>query len=365
MKVLASIAEAMWAPWEDAAVMTDDAGRVISCNEVFEKLSGRSRRELQQIPATNLVPQTSMRIYQEMWHRLNLCEPWKGVLVDQHGGRMTWWTYDEIWPIDYGQRTIGYWARIRAGAPGERHWDPRQPDDALALTPVFQPLVEVESGEIWGYEALIRPQLGGVDLSPDALFAWAGSSGAVARVDQWCLECTAVALKDAQMPDGRWISLNVRADTLDEPTWLNEFLDRFPVSRERVILEVCEQDGRPKNIPSWHALKQAYPGVMWALDDWGAGRNDIDRLVNMAPDWVKIDRAWLLLASGDHDARTLLAECAWAERSGRHVIMEGVETAEEVQLCKNVGIARGQGHFWGRPSRLMKEGAVRGSIGMD
>lgn len=355
LKVLTHVAEALWAKWEDAAVMTDDAGRIVSCNATFERLSGRSSQELRaQKPGLNSAGQTPVEIYQEMWRRLNLHEPWRGILLNQRPDQTTWWAYDEIWPIDCGQRTIGYWARVRDAmtVPAMNRQTPSAQWDALTVSPVFQPIVTVGDARPWGYEALIRPQLNGVSLPPDTLFSLAEASDSVLFVDRRCLESVASVLRDAGLPrETDIISLNVRSATLAEPQWLNDFLDHFPIPRAQVIVEICEKDLRPENFPSWEALRQAYPGVHWALDDWGAGQNDIERLMKVTPDWVKIDRSWLLLATDDADARSLLEGfCAWAERTGRGVIMEGVESRADVQLCQVLGIQNGQGYWWGRPA---------------
>jgi EAL domain-containing protein (putative c-di-GMP-specific phosphodiesterase class I) len=289
-----------------------------------------------------------------MWRRLKMHEPWRGVLLNERPDHTVWWAYDEIWPIECGAQTIGYWARMRdlmsktAAEPISLSID----WGILTLSPVFQPVVFADTGKILGYEALIRPQLGARAISPDTLFEMADATNTVKYVDMLCLEATAAIFRDGDpCLDNLRLSLNVRTVTLADTEWFNAFLDRLPLARTNVVVEVSEKDPLPSNFETWADLRRPYSGVLWALDDWGSGQNDIARLIELTPEWVKIDRSWLLAASSQPIARELLQQfTGWAETAGMHVVLEGVETAEDAALCTAMGIRTGQGYYWGRPA---------------
>jgi EAL domain-containing protein (putative c-di-GMP-specific phosphodiesterase class I) len=132
----------------------------------------------------------------------------------------------------------------------------------------------------------------------------------------------------------------------------------------RVVMELTEQvkvDDYPKLS---HALKQMrFMGVRLAIDDTGAGFASLAHILKLAPDLIKLDRE---LTSGiEHDpVRGALgaALVSFASRTGAEIIAEGIETAAELEVLRDLGIRYGQGYFLCRPtsadsipSRLSRE----------
>ncbi|PSR32310.1 MAG: hypothetical protein C7B46_14900 [Sulfobacillus benefaciens] len=351
-RLLTAMADALWADWEDAAVLTDRDGRILTCNPAFEALTGRSRQILRyQKPGINSAGSTPQTVYDDLWERLGMCQPWRGMLLNRRPDGTTWWAYDEIWPIRFGDNVLGYWVRVRnAGAQPVAALAEPLAWDNLTVDPVFQPLIASRSGSIVGYEALIRPQVAGIPMGPDRLFAMADITGILKQVDQRALTAVAGVLEGVSWPDDWMLSLNIRGVTLMDVEWVLAYLDRLPMPRSQVIIEIAEKDGLPQPFPSWKALRSAYPDVQFAVDDWGTGQNDIARLIDLAPEWIKIDRTWLLSAQAHRHSRELLQGfVGWVHGTGARVILEGVESADDNDLADALNMDAAQGYFWGRP----------------
>ena len=103
-------------------------------------------------------------------------------------------------------------------------------------------------------------------------------------------------------------------------------------------------------------------GFQFALDDTGAGYAGLEELLEIEPDYIKIDRAVVSGVDQDPACQDVLA--AWlqlAEKMGAEVIGEGLDTLEELEMLARLGIPFGQGWLFGRPTPLrVAEGSVRG-----
>ncbi len=139
--------------------------------------------------------------------------------------------------------------------------------------------------------------------------------------------------------------------TLAHPEWLDSFLAESKVPQHCIIVGISERDDLPSDIEGWGHLRERYPAIRFALDDWGSGHNDTARLVELRPEWVKVDRTWLVKAQHDDAAKVLLRDFAtWARHTQQpRVILEGIEPVDDVQLASWCGITLGQGYLWGRP----------------
>jgi len=346
---------AMWAPWNEAMVLTDASGRILTCSPAFTVLVGRSLDQLQgHKPIDYGVGLIEEALSLKMWDQLKRGQPWRGVLKNQAPDGSTWWGYNEIFPIFHRGTIDRYWARVRPVlAPGGRGPTALQTRwDGLVLHPVFQALVNVSDGVPWAFEALIRPQFFDCAVSPMDFYTMVEALDLVDVADRWVLDAIRDALAPRAWPTAYHLTINVRMATLVHGDWLHRFLQDSGVPRDRLILEISERDDMQAEIGGWSALRERYPGVQFALDDWGSGHNDMARLIELQPEWLKIDRSWLLEAQQDGVAQRLLQNfVSWLhdEMPQTRVIMEGIETADDVRVAQSCGILFGQGYFWGRP----------------
>ena len=231
-----------------------------------------------------------------------------------------------------------------------------------ALKAVYQPIVELKSGRVIGYEGLVRPLPDSGFSNAGELFAAAEVTGRQAELDQSCIDVVIAGAKE--LAADTILSLNLSPRTLESPEFsvsaLIRQLERHGITPNRTILELTEResvddlDRLRQNVAACHAA-----GLRLAADDVGAGNAGLRLLSQMQFDIVKID---LSLVQGGTQLKTSLAVVSslqeLAQRWGAWVIAEGVETAEQLELIRGLGISAGQGYLLGRPGDALDLGTV-------
>jgi diguanylate cyclase (GGDEF)-like protein len=226
-----------------------------------------------------------------------------------------------------------------------------------AMHPVFQPIVELVSGRIVGYEGLVRVPHESTFAHTGALFDAAEAAGRVQDLDRAALDV--VLGGAAGIPDDVLISLNVSPRTLESgdlnATVFLAILRRHGVAPNRVILELTEREAvrEPERLrDTLRGVQLA--GVRVAADDVGAGNAGLRLLSQFQFDVVKIDLSLVQGSRGgvgsDQTLSVLGSLVQMADRLGAMTIAEGVETPEQLRTIRELGITAGQGYLLGRPS---------------
>lgn len=213
---------------------------------------------------------------------------------------------------------------------------------ARAFYPVFQPIVDLETGQTVGFEALTRFAGGS---RPDQVFADAARVGLGADLEAATL---ADAIRDAvDLPAGAWLSLNVSPVLLAECDVLVDLL----ADRTRpIMLEITEHELIDDYAPLHAAMRRLGPDVRLAVDDAGAGVANFGHLVDLRPDLVKIDASLIRGANADVSRQALIVGLVhFAAASGALVLAEGIETAAEQETVHRLGVTLGQGFHLARP----------------
>ena len=221
---------------------------------------------------------------------------------------------------------------------------------------VYEPIVEVESRTVFGYEALARGAEGSRLQSPLALFSAAEEHELVFELDCVCRESGLRGAVD--FPAGTKLFLNIRPTTIHDPSFqearLIETLERCQLSPTDVVFEISEQESIA-SFGAFREMRDYYRGLgfQFALDDTGAGYAGLEELLEVEPDYIKIDRA--MVSGVDQDpARqdVLTALLQLADKMGAQVIGEGLDTLEELEMLGRLGIRFGQGWLFGHPTPL-------------
>jgi diguanylate cyclase (GGDEF)-like protein len=225
-----------------------------------------------------------------------------------------------------------------------------------AMTPAFQPIVELASGRVLGYEGLVRVPRESTFAHTGALFDAAEAAGRVQDLDRAALD---VVLAGASgIPDDVLISLNVSPRTLESgelnATVFLAILRRHGIAPNRVILELTEREAvrEPERLrDTLRGVQLA--GVRVAADDVGAGNAGLRLLSQFQFNVVKIDlslvQGSLSGAGADQTLSVLGSLVQMADRLGAMTIAEGVETPEQLRTIRELGITAGQGYLLGRP----------------
>jgi EAL domain-containing protein (putative c-di-GMP-specific phosphodiesterase class I)/putative methionine-R-sulfoxide reductase with GAF domain len=211
------------------------------------------------------------------------------------------------------------------------------------VSAVVQPVVRTADQLIVGYEALARmPTLPA--RPPDWWLARAGEVGLRSQLEIACLQA-AVAL--GPTPDDRLLFVNLSPSLLADPLAL-DLLDQLP---DRLVIELTEQEA----VEDYDALRRDLVpwlsrGVRIAIDDTGAGYSSLRHVIELTPDFLKLDRELVRDLDSDRNRRALVsAVAAFASEVGTSVIAEGVETATELGVLRDAEVDLVQGYLLARP----------------
>jgi EAL domain-containing protein (putative c-di-GMP-specific phosphodiesterase class I) len=221
-----------------------------------------------------------------------------------------------------------------------------------AFHPVFQPIVELASGETVGYEALTRFDS---RQRADLCFADAWSVGLGADLELATLEDAVTAA--GRLPAGLWLNLNVSPRLLADPERLREILC---AGDRPLVLEITEHEV----IEDYAALHKAVGAlgadIRLAVDDAGAGVANFGHIIELRPDFVKLDISLVRGVNADLGRQAMVAGMRhFARTAGCRLIAEGVETEEEARTLTGFGVEFGQGYLLGRPEPVEVWAGVR------
>jgi EAL domain-containing protein (putative c-di-GMP-specific phosphodiesterase class I)/GGDEF domain-containing protein len=227
--------------------------------------------------------------------------------------------------------------------------------DERALTVHFQPIVALSDARIAAHEALIRGPRDMPLQSPDALFAAARREGLAHDLE---VACVVLALErwSAQGQPGR-LFVNISASAMVRcfkghgAAALSGCVQALGVDPGCLTFEITEHE-HVSDIPLLVSVvnQVTAAGMRLALDDFGDGRSSLRLWSELGPDVVKVDKYFTReISSSAQRLKTLRALMQIAETFGTTLVAEGVETADDLRLLRDLGIPLAQGYFLGRP----------------
>ncbi len=213
---------------------------------------------------------------------------------------------------------------------------------ARAFHPVYQPIVELETREVVGYEALTRFDSG---QRPDLCFADAWAVGLGPEME---LATLAAAVEGGRgLAPGLWLDLNVSPRLLVDPGRLRPLL----WSAERpLVLEVTEHEVIADYDLVREAIRELGRDIRLAVDDAGAGVANFGHIIDLRPDFVKLDISLVRRVNANLGRQAMVVGMRHFSRTaGCRLIAEGVETAEEARTLTKLGVEFAQGYLFGHP----------------
>lgn len=245
--------------------------------------------------------------------------------------------------------------------PGTRALQLREPlRQALlsrAVEAYFQPIVELGSGQVTGFESLARWYHDGRYVEPDVFIPIATRSGLTPALTEHMLDLACAQL-------ARWsgylghrhlrVGVNVSPQSIGDPGLpdrVARHMARYGIGPGQLVLEITE-DALLQDLPTATAVTHRLCdlGVVLSLDDFGAGYSSLLHLRQIPLNSVKIDRGF----AGDIDTnpeteRFMRALIAFGRDLGLRVIVEGVERPTQADVLRRIGGTLAQGHLFGRP----------------
>ncbi|MGZ4269622.1 MAG: sensor domain-containing phosphodiesterase [Solirubrobacteraceae bacterium] len=218
----------------------------------------------------------------------------------------------------------------------------------------YQPVVELRSRRVVGYEALARGPRGSALEGPDALFAAARGAGRLEEIDWLCQTAALRGALAAGLRAPAILFLNIEPDTSGFMPLELRALYSQATAQFSVAVEVTERalTERPAALLG-HVADMRALGCAIALDDVGAEVDSLAMMALLAPEVIKLDLALTEAADEDHIAELVTAVGAQAERSGATILVERIETARQAELVDALGARLAQGWLFGRRARMV------------
>ena len=230
----------------------------------------------------------------------------------------------------------------------------------------YLPIVDVQTGRVKGLEALARwqhPRLGLVQ--PAEFIAMAMETGLIVDIDQWVLQTASRQLHDwrRELAGAARCSISVNfsqklLEQRDLGTQIDRVLKEAHLSPEDLNLDITESSLCNGDAAAHLMLSDLHKrGFGLHMDDFGTGKSWLKHLHSSDVDSIKVDRSFLA------DRQVLTRLVSIARDLGKKVIAEGVETAEQLRMVREVGCDSAQGFFFTPPLDVLKaRGLLQGGV---
>jgi diguanylate cyclase (GGDEF)-like protein/PAS domain S-box-containing protein len=227
---------------------------------------------------------------------------------------------------------------------------------------VFQPQIDLKTGEVAGGEALIRWNHPGRGLVlPGDFIPLAEETNLIVPIGSWVLKqaCLTAQLWRAERPIEKplTIAVNVSAKQLSHSELVDDValvLEETATDPSTLCLEITESvigADSPTSVRQLHGLKDL--GVSLVMDDFGKGFSSLSYLRSLPVDILKIDQSFVLGSAQPHDRALLQAAVDMAHALDLKVVAEGVENVEQLEKVQNSGSDMAQGFFFGEPQESL------------
>ncbi len=245
--------------------------------------------------------------------------------------------------------------------------DLRQAIERGELWVAYQPIVRVAGEEICGFEALVRwnhPVRG--PISPVKFIPLAEECGLIASIGKWVLKTALI--EAAHWPDQVRVAVNLSPIQFNDPAIVKtvaQLLKETGVRSERLELEITEgvflAEGDTTD-ETFAGLKSL--GVRLALDDFGTGYSSLGYLKKAPFDKIKIDQSFVRGAASttNRNSAIIRAIVTLADTLGMDTTAEGVETHDDLNLIRELGVSQVQGYIFGRPAAAQDARQLANSV---
>jgi EAL domain-containing protein (putative c-di-GMP-specific phosphodiesterase class I) len=223
----------------------------------------------------------------------------------------------------------------------------------------YQPLFDLSSGRVTGFEALARwehPELGAI--SPVTFIAVAEDAGLIIPLTDFVLRSACRQLREWQLRDASFANLNVHVNVSANDLAHSDLVARVTAALvearlqpQHLTLELTENilmERLEAALPLLSELRRL--GVGLSVDDFGTGYSSLRHLAILPVNSLKIDRAFVAdLHRGSNEAAVVRAIILLGNSLGKSIIAEGIETAPQMEQLRQMGCSSGQGFHLSRP----------------
>ncbi|MCH5193511.1 MAG: GGDEF and EAL domain-containing protein [Oscillospiraceae bacterium] len=225
--------------------------------------------------------------------------------------------------------------------------------DECRVRYAFHSIVNAKTGEIYGYEALMRPQ-SNVFQSPLDLLRIAKTSARLNEIERMTWTRALAEFKEqieaGRIPGDCHVFVNSISNCVLDPSDVKYIEDTFPDLLPNVVLEILEGEISNESYNERKINRMKKWEAQIALDDFGTGYNSEYALITMDPNIIKIDRSIISGCDKDISRRTIISNLVKLVKTRNILVLaEGVETEDELQTVISCGVDLLQGYYFTRP----------------
>lgn len=225
------------------------------------------------------------------------------------------------------------------------------------LCTFFQPIISLKTGEIFAYEALVRGirQNSTALITPGELFARADQETLSKEFDHLCRKKALEEFGNFHTQSDAMIFVNINTSVISAspavPTHINTIAHQMGFKPQNIGLELIESKANSADDLINFVNHYRDSGFLIVIDDFGCEQSNIDRLIQIQPDIIKIDRSIISGIENDTYRQSILKSIhSLAEMTGSLCLAEGVETISEIRTCHRHGVDLFQGFAIAYPS---------------
>jgi EAL domain-containing protein (putative c-di-GMP-specific phosphodiesterase class I)/CheY-like chemotaxis protein len=226
------------------------------------------------------------------------------------------------------------------------------------VTTLFQPIVRARELTVFGYEILTRGPAHSSFRNSDMLFSFARETKLAWELEAISLECALRKLRTFDLGDRKFL-LNLEAEMFAESEFrIHEVVKFFSEHRGHFVFELTERAA----IEDYNVFRRLLDefrskGIEVAIDDAGSGYASLEAIAALAPDYLKITKGLVSTLANEpikQDLVKMLVELAG--KINAKIIAEGIETAQEYETCRELGIDLLQGYYLAHPQEQLRVG---------
>ena len=230
----------------------------------------------------------------------------------------------------------------------------------------FQPIISIKEKRVIGFEALARGIAPSTQefVPPVALFKTAPKMGKALEFDRLCRKTAVEEFLKAELSPQHMLFINFDPSILADVTigngWTRKMVQEQGLDPSNVAIEIVESPRvSAKELVKFVELYKGF-GFLIVLDDFGAQHSNLDRILSLKPDILKIDRDLIHGVGRDYYKQSIVSSISnLAGKIGTLVLAEGVETVEDIIKCYELGVNLFQGFYFARPA---PPGQLRGRL---
>lgn len=219
----------------------------------------------------------------------------------------------------------------------------------------FQPIYECREGKVFAYEALMRVNLPAL-RSPETVLRLAKEEGCMHEIESITLfrsaECYDELLKKGIVSEEALLFVNSIANecmTLEEERLYHEKFGHF---QSRIVIEITESEHMDMELVRRKSAAEGFSG-MFALDDYGSGYNSEINLLELKPKFVKVDISIVRDVDKDANKQQIISNIVeYGHKRDMQILVEGIETPEELTKVLELGVDLLQGYYLARPGEV-------------